>query len=486
MSMDAPFDWTHPAYEKIAEFMEGRTGMVFSSHRRADVESEARKAMARMNIQDVRNYLRRLETEKPVLDDLTAQLSVGETYFFREPAQFQLIREKLIPEILERRGQEGVLRAWSAGCSSGEEAYSLGILLDEEGLGHRIRIQATDISKPALLKARKALYSAWSLRDMEPDWIARYFLSEGSGWRLRTPYRRRVEFSYLNLSLDPPSDFPSGGLDLILCRNVMIYFGGQTIEAVFRKLIGSLAEGGWLVSGPSDPVYDDCYLCEKIVTPSGVVYQKNSRIPRPAPGVPWKPDPSSFLESFAAEEADSSFQEMPQPVLIPSLVPSFSAESPLSQAQRAFARMDYGQVLELTRPHLRDAAACLLSIRAAANLQGSFEAEQAAGRAVGFHPLSAELHYLRAVLLMDLGRDPEAVQAFRKTLYLDRTLAVAHFTLGAVLRRLQDWEGARRAYENTLELCKELPPETIPLLSDGESAGQLREAAQTQLSLLGA
>ena len=472
--METAHAWTHPAYEKVAELVEAKTGLVFYPRRCADVEAGIRKTMALMKINEVERYLPRLETEKTCLDDLAAELTVGETYFFREPDQFQWIRETILPEILQRRGRKHPLRAWSAACSSGEEAYSLAILFEEEGLANHAPILATDISQAALLKARRAVYTSWSYRGLEGGRIDRYFRRGLNGFVLEPRFQQRVEFERHNLALDPyPDPSPSlGGMDLILCRNVMIYFSPLAVETVFRKLMASLAPGGWLISGPSDPLFEESFDGKKVATPAGVVYQKNARINRQAPGSSWKTE-TSFVRPFSAGEGMGFvLPETPRPGPSDPPLPPPTAETPLSKAQEAFARMDYGKVLELTQPYLKDAAACLLSIRALANLQDAPAAEQAAANAVRLHPLFPDLHFLRAVLLMNMGKDREAVRDFRRTLYLDPTLAVAQFALGLVLRRLGDLEGARRSYKNTMKLCREFSPESpLRLLEGGGGIG---------------
>lgn len=488
--MEAVVSWTHPSFEKVARLMEDKTGLVFRSRRYSDVEEAARKAMARMDIPDIEHYLHRLETENTLVEDLAAQLTVGESYFFREPNQLEWIREKILPEITKRRGREHPVRAWSAGCSAGEEAYSLAILMEEEGLKHHAKIMATDISQQALVKARKAVYTSWSLREREAGWIQRYFQRGPEGFALEQRFRHRVLFEHHNLSQDPHSEFPAslGGMDLILCRNVMIYLSHTAIEKVFGKLMDSLAEGGYLVTGPSDPLFEGRFNCETLFTTDGVIYRKKTISNWKtvfSPMKDWTPPVLAFSSSpmaLATTAWKTNLPSAPVETLARPPQSETSISGILSKAQEAFERMDYDQVLKWTLPHFRDEAACQLLIRAIANLQGTIAAEQAAEKAVRHHPLSPDLYFLRAVLLMNMGRDREAVRCFRRTLYLDRTLAVAHFALGSVLRRLHDLEGADRAFRNAAKLCRELPKGAPLRLSEGESSDQLMKAAQSHIS----
>lgn len=444
-----------------------------------------------MKIPEVERYFQRLSQERVLLEDLTAQLTVGESYFFREPAQFQWIREKILPDLLGLRGKGCRLRAWSAGCSAGEEAYSLAILFEEEGLRNHAPIKATDISLPSLLKAKRAVYSPWSLRGREEGWMKQYLKPCPEGYQLAPRFVSRVEFEALNLAVDSYPDLATSfwGMDLILCRNVLIYFSPKIVQKVFQKLIATLSEGGWLITGPSDPLFEDNSHCEMIVSSAGVLYRKNSKVKSHSVlfslEAPFLPGPSKDFaapaEPFPKETPSAS-----QTVVPAGMTPTAYAAEAASKAKSAFESKDYEQVLQWTEPHLQEATACLLHLKALANLRGTDAAARAAEAAVKAHPLSPEIYFLRAVLSMNSGRDRDAARDFRKTLYLDPTLAVAHFALGSVLRRLQDVKNAGKYFENTLRLCRELPPQAPLRLSDGGSADQLREAAQTQLSLMGA
>ena len=156
----------------------------------------------------------------------------------------------------------------------------------------------------------------------------------------------------------------------------------------------------------------------------------------------------------------------------------------LAEAQQAFASGDYDRAVQLTRDR-SDEAACVLQVRSMANTDAA-RSEAVCAEAAARLPLSVELHYLHAVLLGSLGRDAEAVQAARRVLYLDRSLAVGHFTLGSLLERTGDLTGARRAYRNAHDLCRARPMDEAVPLSDGESAGRLAEAAAAQRAVLDA
>jgi chemotaxis protein methyltransferase CheR len=491
--------WTQPAYESAARLLQLHAGLAFRSHRCDDVERGIRLAMEKAGVTDVAEYCRLLEAGAVAFDDLVAEVTVGETYFLRDPVHFEFIRREAVPEILRRRGPEHVLRVWSAGCASGEEAYSLAMLLEEEGLSGRARILATDISRAALAKARVGVYGPWSLRGSDEAFVQRHFRRSGGRCTLHDHIRPRVMFEYLNLALDSYPSLASGtwGMDLILCRNVLIYFEHQTVGRVARRLFESLADGGWLMTGPSDPPVTDHAAYETVVTAAGVFYRRRSAAsgyrlgqPGPAAHVGGTPErgPALLACPPGPPPLESATSELPATPASWSSALSRGVETggaALAETRNALAGGEYGRVVELTRPLAADVAATALRVRALANLD-VVKAEQVCAEATKRHPLSAELHYLHAVLLVDRGRDEEAARAVRRAIYLDRSLAVAHFTLGSILRRRGDLAGARRAYRNVRELCLARPRgEPLPL-ADGEPAGRLAEAAAVQLDLLDA
>src|SRR4051794_30690747 len=155
--------WTRPAYEAVARLVSGRTGLNLSL-RTEGAESGIRHAMARAGLSDLDRYLERIAEDESALDDLINELTIGETYFFREPDHFRFLKTIILPEILERLGREHLLRIWSAACASGEEPYSVAMLIDQMGLTRQTTVMATDISRAALAQARRAIYEAWSLR----------------------------------------------------------------------------------------------------------------------------------------------------------------------------------------------------------------------------------------------------------------------------------------------------------------------------------
>lgn len=271
-----PSQWSNPAFETVARLVQANTGLAFPSNSSGSAEAGTRRAMERIGVTEVTTYLRLLESGEAALADLVDELAVSETYFFRQPAQFDFIARNVLPELRTRCGTTDHIHAWSAGCASGEEPFSLAILFDRAGIAEGGRIVATDISRPALAKANEASYGISSLRGVDEKLVREYFHRVRYREVLDERIRRRVSFAYLNLTGEdyPWSEADTRGMDLILCRNVLIYFDPATVREVAKRLVNALAEGGWLITGASDPVLPSDLGLESIVTDQGVFYRR--------------------------------------------------------------------------------------------------------------------------------------------------------------------------------------------------------------------
>jgi chemotaxis protein methyltransferase CheR len=447
------------ALDFAARLLAERTGLAFGPARRQVLEEEMGKALTRWG--DVGTYLARLASEPSVFDELVAGVTVSETYFFREPEQLATIREEILPELAERI-RDRRIRVWSAGCASGEEPYTLALVVAEAGLADRVHIVGTDLSRAALVRAERARYTRWSLRATPDEIAAKYFHARGREFELDVRIRALVAFGYLNLATDLYPSLSTGlwGMDLILCRNVFIYFDGATIARVARRLVATLAPGGWLLLGASDPPLGDEIGCEAVLTGGGLVYrarplpgESGPVLPRPR-DVAWRAEPAKVPDQVWAA-GDGSGNDSTSEV-------AAGAAPPPKRTGERWA----------------------LLVREAANRGDLAAAGTACARGLEQDPHDAELMLLHGWLLAERGLLAEAARALRGALYLDRGLAVGHLALGQVLARLGDREGARRSLRNALRLLRGAPAEQPVPGADGETAGRLAEMIRVYLDLL--
>jgi chemotaxis protein methyltransferase CheR len=484
--------WPVSSLEQIGQLVAARTGLLIA-HSPADLASATKRTLAKLNDCDLAELTANLHAGQH-WDELIDELTIGETYFFRNPEHFELVREHLLPSLKTERGSGHTFKLWSAGCASGEEAYSLAMMLAELGMLERARVLGTDISPAALAKARRARYREWSFRGLDEALAARYFHRDERDRIPSDEIRRAATFERLNLASE---DYPSPGagtseVDLIFCRNVLIYFDAATIAHTERQLFAALAPNGWLVTGPSDPLLGQATRLEVVVTSRLVCYRKPHAALSTA-RTPARP----ILPLTAAEPATLVRARPPLVHYEHSLEPRPSEAAPAlpepagetdpdehAAAVAAFARAAYDDVLASARREPGDARLAVLGVRAAFNQSGSDAAEQACVEALTHHGLSVELHYLHGVALFELRKLIAAAAAVRRVLYLDRSLCVAHFTLGAILEHAHDLAGARHAYALAHELAGARPPDEVLTLGDGIVAAGLVTAAKYALTSL--
>jgi chemotaxis protein methyltransferase CheR len=435
--------------EELLALVADQSGMVFAANRRAEAEEGIARAMKRAGAAGVDAYLEMIRGDGIGLDGLVDELTIGETHFMRDPDQLEFVRREVLRPLTRRRGPGA--RVWSAGCATGEEAYSLAILLEEEDLGDGAVVLGTDLSTVALAKARAASYSDYSLRDMQSRFLQDYFRPLQGRRVLVDRIRSKVRFERLNFV--GAEDYAAAGafaMDLILCRNVLIYVGREKVGRIAARLFDCLAEGGVLLTAGADPILSEYAPFEVEVTRTGLVYRRPRRAP--AEAAPPRLAPAATFRPWSPEHARRATYEAPTagPTALP-------AES----GQEAFER-----------------------VMGHANSSGAEAAERMAEASLDRHPLDAHLHYLRAALLLSLDRDEEAEREAQRALYLDRSLAIAHFLLGTILRKRGDDALARRAFRNARDLCARRPPDEAVPAGAGERAGALHLAASAELERL--
>lgn len=251
---------TNAEYELFRRLVDEEAGIDLTATRRVQLENAVSRSLARGRFKDPSALYDHLSSKgrHTELEDFIASLTIGETHFFRNRPQFDALERHVLPDLIRHRSQERRLRIWSAGCSSGEEPYSLAILLDRMLPGinaWNISILGTDIDRDALKKACRGIYRPWSFREVPPDIQSRYFIRRGEDLELVPLIRRMVSFEYLNLVDDayPSLVTNTNAMDLVVCRNVLIYFREPTARLVIARLHRSMADRGWLLMGHAEP-----------------------------------------------------------------------------------------------------------------------------------------------------------------------------------------------------------------------------------------
>lgn len=446
----------HEAVNVLAHLVETYSGLRFHGSRRTELASKASRAFAESGCATWEVYLARLSNpvDGAPLAHLLETLTVGETYFFRHRAYFDLLEQQVLPEIIARRRETRQLRLWCAGCATGEEAYSLAILVwhllpDIESW--RISILGTDLNRAFLARAETAVYGEWSFRETDETFKAKHFTREGKRYRLRPELRRLVRFAPLNLAEDRYASPVDGtaAVDVILCRNVLIYFAPEVSRQVVERLRASLAPGGWLILGPSDPLPGILIGFETHTAPDAVIYRRSEGMA--APREPREPElsPASY---------DRQLRLPGKSVATPVPAPVPLAPTVMDAPANADWQADW-----------RAAQIC-------ANQGRLDEAEVRCRQAIARARRRPEPYHLLGTLREAQGDDDGALLAYRQALYVDQGFAPGHLALAAIHRRAGREDQACQALARVQRLLEGRPASEVLLAEEGLTVGRLRDA----------
>jgi chemotaxis protein methyltransferase CheR len=439
-----------PEFAAVASLLHDAAGLSFDDSRRDSLSFSIAERMNATQTDDVTAYLTMLagpegsKERQALLDEVT----IPETHFFRNPPQIRALRKYVMPELLRQAAETKTLRVWSAGCSTGEEAYTIAILIREllpPSVDWDIKILATDVSTRALTAGRTAHYGERAFVMTDALDLGRWFVMDTTtgSWVVRDEVRDLVEFRHQNLVNDPPP-FEEEQVDLILCRNVTIYFDRETTRRLMKRLHGRLRDGGYLFLGHAETLWQisddftlvslgDAFVYRRLDEPVGESDERRWVLPdrrtedEPRPTRADRRRPESDRRGRAVEPV--AIPKLPRlitpamPVIVPSAAPIPPTRDPLDAVRSAL-------------------------------LEGRYdEAADVAAEVVAATPLWAQAHYLQGVALTNLGRDADALVVLRKTVYLDPEHGFAHFLLGGALDRLGEPIAAARSYRaaaNTL------------------------------------
>jgi len=417
-------------------------------------------------------------------DLILVHLTIGETYFFRNGPQFDALRHQIIPDIL---------RIWSAGCATGEEPYSLamtiGDLLPDADLWNA-SILATDINPQFLERARAALYSDWSFRETPDDMRARFWIKEQNRWRLRPEIRRMVTFARLNLAEPSYPSIVNGtsAIDLLVCRNVTIYFDQATTRQVVERFFKTLAPGGWLIVGHSEPQAGVYQQFEVHNFPNTVVYRKPLEAPMFAPdswrGFGLEPVVAPPQSAPARIDARPAARRTPTgPLALLNTTPTSSRSGQPDQPSAAPPQppSQRPRTSELRLPDSAQISALIKLARQCADRGDWPGAQTYCQQALASDSLCIEAHYLLGQIHEHQGALDPAMTAYRRTVYLDRSFMPGLISIGNIWRQMGRIRDASRCYQNALRQLALLPTASCVAGAEGATAGDLVALVNQQL-----
>lgn len=477
--------------EAVNEALSEQMGLRFPENRLRDLERGLVVACRELGLagpDQCVSALRGAKLSREQVERLAAQLTVGETYFFREPKSFRILEEKLLPELIERRrSHTRILRFWSAGCSSGEEAYSIAILLQRlipDWRDWGIIILATDINPDAVRKAEEGVYGEWSFRGLGVEFKERYFTPAGKKrYRIKNEVREMVRFSYLNLAEE--GSYPSLAtntlaMDVIFCRNVLMYFSREMIGIVTHRFWESLTDGGWVLTSPSEASAHYFQKFETVNFPGAIFFRKAG-----GPATRQEPRATGLRRVEEGRLSGLSSRPAAGTCRLPSAEPERASRRGREQeTARQLRKGDKPAATEKDRGRELGLVGLDLLARARANTGNLPEALVCCERALSLDPLAVQFHYLKAGILQEMGESEQAAAALRKALFLKRDFAMAHFTLGSILRQWGSRPEARRHFRRAQELFSNMHPDDSPVEGEGINAARLGQMAAANLRSL--
>jgi chemotaxis protein methyltransferase CheR len=434
------------------------TGLKFPPERWSNIERAAERTGREQGFADARGWLEWFLAAQPTLarlEPLIVHLTVGETYFFRDPALFHALREVLLPGLIEqRRDSSRCLRFWSAGCSTGEEPYSIAIALQRilpDWPQWHVSLLASDINPQSLAKARAGRYDTWSFRGGLPQPRDPAFERLGpTAFAVAPQVRSMVRFVQLNLADTSYPDAGFDSFDFIFCRNVLMYLDPQRARAVLARLCAALVEGGWLVLSAVESSLVDLPQLQAVRLDDLILFRKQSMaLPMP----PLAPVSAARPAPAVVPAVGRKAPPVPPRVVVPVATPPAAGAALIARAR---ASADSGRLEE------------------AANYCET---------AIATDKLNPDWTDLHASILLEQGARGAAETALKRTLYLDAERVQTHVRLANLLwaqphRRAEGLRHFRTALE-LLAACDEQDPVSD---TDGMTAAQVRTIIQTAIA----
>jgi len=471
----------------LGELVAQTMGLHFPRPRWPDLQRGLVAASESLGIGDAASFARKLLSAPLSIREAQAladALTVGETYFFREPSALDALSRDIIPRLRDARGAgRPRLRLWSAGCCTGEEPYSIAITLHRtlpDYSSWDIDIVATDLNSRFLDSARAGLFRDWSFRG-SPDWLkAGYFRRTAAGqFEILPEIRRMVRFVHGNLAADaaPSMQSDGGGMDVIFCRNVLMYFEPSQARKAVGNLYRAQADGGWLITSASELPLVSAAPYAAVRSSDLMLHRKEtggdalSRAPVASPPPAARAPQPQRAAGAASRRVSASLAHMPR-----------VRHEPLDAGARAAALCAQGRHFEAagvlesalaTRPH--DAALLALLARCRADQRQLEPALASCDRWLAADRLNPAAHLLRAAVLHDHGRLDEAAQCSRRALYLDPGLVIAQVLLANIARSRGREREARRHFARALHLLQACSADDVVPESGGMTAASLVE-----------
>lgn len=494
---------------KLREYLLKNLGLSFSVNRNAELYSKMGEACKEFNFNDADRFIEWLlnkTLDKSQVEKLASFITIGETYFLREKKALDYLEHEYLPRLIkERKGKHQYIKIWSAGCSSGEEAYSVAIMLKRLIPNLQewdITLMATDINPKFLEKAKKGEYTEWSFRGIGDSFKRIYFDRYGKEkYIIKKEIREMVDFSFLNL-ID--CDFCSqenniNMFDIILCRNVMIYFSKEGIRKVTSKFYDSLKKGGVLILSAVESSHLICPKFFKSLKDGFTVYKKYS---------PDEKRENSIIEA--------NYRQKYKSIIIQSNINNTQnkkvnyrsnktalgrnlgklQKSKSGNNEKKSLRSEFDELLmqynagfidkvdkriNSLLDNNKDFRFYLLLSKIKADKMMLSEAEKLCVKAIEMNKVNPDSYYLLANILIEQNREQEAIDSLNKSLFLDPNYVLSYFMLGNIYKEMGNNEDSKRHFNNAKKSLSNLDSNERLIDFEDISVGKLSSTISAYL-----
>ena len=437
------------SYERLKDFVIQATGLIYFQDKDQDFCNRLERRLDAVQVRDCATYLAMIMQSPGAnleFNQLVTELTIGETYFFRHIEQFNALQNNILPELIERNQHSRRLRIWCAGCSIGAEPYSIAILIKEHFSiqleGWDVTILATDINRDYLARAEKGRFDDWAFRTTDPEFRRRHFDADGKAWVIKPHLRDAVRFSHHNLMEPATLNVGVGAIDLIICRNVLIYFDQARIEKLIPNFESALGEGGWLILGHAELAYGASHL--RMVQLADVMVYKKTDL---------TVDPFLYPVAFTAPQ-------LPMPQLV--LAPLVSSKAP-------------------ARKNLAVTADAISYVRRLAD-RGQLDLALAqCVELLQLHQANAVVYYYQALVLQQMGRPTEVKKSLNQAIGLEPNFVMAHYYLALVYRQEGNSMRATQSFKAASSLLGSMPGHEVLPEADGITALELKNVISVHL-----
>ncbi len=486
LNEDLAKDLSLEEFRRFRDLLHRQSGIYLEESKLDSLRISLVTRATRLGYPTLPEYYKALARDDTEFNELLNLVTINETSFLRFPAQFDALRNLVLPEIMAAKsGGNKAIRVWSAGCSTGEEPYSIAMTLIDSGIelaGYKPQVLGTDVSTKALARAKAGVYGKRTMMNVPPDVLSRHFDPTASGeYRVNDRVRSYVDFGYQNLIKEPYPLSLMGNWDIIFCRNVTIYFRLDSTRRVVSNFFDSLNPGGYLFIGHSETLTSINEDFEALEMGGVFLYRKPTPRKTFAFGQSASAKPARPRTSPAGRTRPEA---KPKPVAA-TVAADPGADDPLEQARVDLKEGRPGQVLEIVSAVLEDdpnnAEAHLLAAYVHADTGDYDAAMQESHRALAINPLLPVARYILGIIHQRQGDTVHAISELKKTIYIDADFALAHLNLANLYKSQRKWDVAAKEYENALKALKKDPEGAWTEFSGGFQADLLVRTCERSL-----